>query len=148
MTGQGETETSFAVSSAELNGATVIRVVGEVDMETCDDVRTELIRCMIHRTGSGPLVLDLRGVTIFATIGLSLLIEARHRTERRGIGFAVAADRAPVLRPLAETGVGDLFVLRATVCEAVQAALVGAPARPPALADDDPAAGQTASEPA
>jgi anti-anti-sigma factor len=137
MTGQGETETSFAVSSAERDGATVIRVEGEVDMETCEDVRTELIKCMIHRTGSGPLVLDLTGVTIFATIGLSLLIEARHRTERRGIGFAVVADRAPVLRPLAETGVGDLLVLRATVGEAVEAAQVGPPDQAP-LGTDDP----------
>lgn len=143
MTGQGETETPFAVSSAEQDGATVIQVEGEVDMETCDDVRVELIRCMIHRTGSGPLVLDLRSVTIFATIGLSLLIEARHRTERRGIGFAVVADRAPVLRPLAETGVGDLLVLRTTVREAVAAAQLGAPVQAP-LAHDDPAAGPIA----
>jgi anti-anti-sigma factor len=139
MTGHGEERTSFAVSSTEQDGATVIRVEGEVDMETCDDMRTELIKCMIHRTGSGPLVLDLRDVTIFATIGLSLLIEARHRTERRGIGFAVAADRASVLRPLAETGVGDLFVLRTTVREAVEAAQVGAPVEA-TQANDDPAA--------
>jgi anti-sigma B factor antagonist len=139
MTGHGEDGTPFAVSSTEQDGATIIRVEGEVDMETCDDVRTELIRGMIHRTGSGPLVLDLRGVTVFATIGLSLLIEARHRTERRGISFAVAADRAPVLRPLAETGVGDLLVLRATVREAVEAAQVGVPVEPP-QATDGPAA--------
>lgn len=139
MTGHGELETSFAVSSAERDGATVIRVEGEVDMETCDDVRTELIRCMIHRTGTGPLVLDLTGVTIFATIGLSLLIEARHRTERRGIGFAVVADRASVLRPLAETGVGDLLVLRATVREAVAGAQVGTPVQV-RLASDEPTA--------
>lgn len=136
MTGHGETGTPFAVSSAERDGATVILVEGEVDMETCDDVRDELIKCMIHRTGSGPLVLDLRGVTIFATIGLSLLIEARHRTERRGIRFAVVADRASVLRPLAETGVGDLLVLRATVSEAVEAAQVGTPEQAPPTNDD------------
>jgi anti-sigma B factor antagonist len=139
MTGQGEIETSFAVSSAEQDGATVIRVEGEVDMETCDDVRTELIRCMIHRTGTGPLVLDLTGVTVFATIGLSLLIEARHRTERRGIGFAAAADRASVLRPLAETGVGDLLVLRATVREAMAGAQVGTPVQV-RLASEEPTA--------
>lgn len=136
MTGHGETGTPFAVSSAEQDGATVILVEGEVDMETCDDVRTELIRCMIHRTGSGPLVLDLRAVTIFATIGLSLLIEARHRTGRRGIEFAVAADRASVLRPLAETGVGDLLVVRATVSEAIEAAQVGTPDQTPPTNDD------------
>jgi anti-sigma B factor antagonist len=120
------------VRSEERHGVAVIRVDGEVDMDTCDEVRAELINCLDRRSGSGVLVLDLNGVTVFGSVGLSLLVEARHRAERRGVGFAVATDRRAVLRPLAETGVGDLVVLRATVREAAEAALVRPPATPPA----------------
>jgi anti-anti-sigma factor len=115
------------VRSGERHGVMVIRVDGEVDMDTCDEVRAELITCLEQRSGSGGLVLDLGGVTVFGSVGLSLLVEARHRAERRGVGFAVATDRRAVLRPLAETGVGDLVVLRATVREAAEAALVVPP---------------------
>jgi anti-anti-sigma factor len=118
------------VRSEERHGVAVIRVDGEVDMDTCDEVRAELISCLNRQSGSGGLVLDLNGVTVFGSVGLSLLVEARHRAERRGVGFAVATDRRAVLRPLAETGVGDLVVLRATVRDAAEAALAAGMVHP------------------
>jgi hypothetical protein len=50
---------------------------------------------------------------VSTSIGLSLLIEARHRAQARGIGFAVATDRRAVLRPPERDPVIDLIVLRA-----------------------------------
>ncbi|XVV00118.1 STAS domain-containing protein [Actinosynnema sp. CA-248983] len=105
-------------------GALVVHVAGEVDMETCDDLRAAIVEAL--DADPRALVLDLDGVTIFGSIGLSLLIEVRHRAEARKIGFAVATDRRAVLRPLTETGVIELLLLRADVAEAAEAAL-GAP---------------------
>ncbi|MFI9818441.1 STAS domain-containing protein [Saccharothrix variisporea] len=115
-------EVTTAVESR--GGALVVHVAGEVDMDTCDDVRATIVEALA--TDPAALVLDLDGVTVFGSIGLSLLIEVRHRAEARRIGFAVATDRRAVLRPLTETGVIDLLVLRADVDEAAAAALAAA----------------------
>ncbi|MEU4765030.1 STAS domain-containing protein [Actinosynnema sp. NPDC023794] len=117
---QVEVAPHVVVGTFRRDGATVSRVDGVVDMVTCDDVRTEIIACL--EEPSGVLVLDLAAVTFFGTIGLSMLIEARHRAERRGVRFAVAADQRAVLKPMTETGIADLVVLRAGVREAVAAA--------------------------
>jgi anti-sigma B factor antagonist len=108
------------IRTAERQGAVVIRVEGEVDMDTCDVVRAEVVDRL--RRGPDVVVLDLTAVTVFGSVGLSLLIEVRHRAERRGTRFAVATDRRAVLTPLAQTGVGDLLLLTGTVDEAVLAA--------------------------
>ncbi|WP_309110839.1 STAS domain-containing protein [Saccharothrix sp.] len=102
-------------------GALVVHVAGEVDMETSDDLRAAIVEALA--AGPKALVLDLDGVTVFGSIGLSLLIEVRHRAEARKIGFAVATDRRAVLRPLTETGVIELLLLRADVAKAAEAAL-------------------------
>jgi len=124
MNDPGRAASPVAVWSEERHGVTVILVEGEVDMDTCDEVRAELVERLDGRSRSAGLVLDLSGVTVFGSVGLSLLIEARHRAERRGVGFAVATDRRSVLQPLVETGVADLVVLCATVREAAEAVKV------------------------
>jgi anti-anti-sigma factor len=120
MSEQVEVAPHIVVETVRRNGVTVIRVDGVVDMLTCDDVRTEVI-ARLDETAE-VLVLDLTAVTFFGSIGLSMLIEARHRAERRGVRFAVAADQRAVLKPLTETGIADLVVLRTDVREAAEAA--------------------------
>lgn len=121
MSGRGEADGPVAVRSVRRGDALVVQVEGEVDMDTCDDVRTEVVRALGERPAA--VVLDLNGVVVFGSIGLSLLIEVRHRAEVLGIGFAVAVDRRTVLRPLAETGVADLVLVFPEADEAVEAAL-------------------------
>ena len=98
----------------------VVAVHGEVDMNTCDELRSWVVDALAGRPEA--LVLDLGGVVVFGSIGLSLLVEARHRAQRCGAGFAVATDQRAVLAPLAETGVLDLLEVRPTVPEAASAA--------------------------
>ncbi|MFD7659760.1 STAS domain-containing protein [Actinosynnema sp. NPDC059797] len=120
MSDQVEFDGPIAVRTVRHDDALVVQVEGEVDMDTCDQVRAEVVERLGERPGA--LVLDLNGVVVFGSIGLSLLIEVRHRAEARGVPFAVAADRRVVLRPLVETGVADLLVLRPEAPEAVVAA--------------------------
>ncbi|MEU7528233.1 STAS domain-containing protein [Saccharothrix sp. NPDC042600] len=121
MSDQVETAAEVGTTTEWRRGALVVHVTGEVDMETCDDLRAAIVEALAADPRA--LVLDLDGVTVFGSIGLSLLIEVRHRAEARRIGFAVATERRAVLRPLTETGVIDLLVLRADVEEAAEAAL-------------------------
>jgi len=120
MTDQLEWDAPIAVRTVRHPGALVVQVEGEIDLDTCDRVRAEVVDRLAERPGA--LVLDLNGVVVFGSIGLSLLIEVRHRAEARGVPFAVAADRRVVLRPLVETGVFDLLVVRPEASEAVSAA--------------------------
>ncbi|MEJ2856363.1 MULTISPECIES: STAS domain-containing protein [unclassified Saccharothrix] len=121
MSDQIEAVAEVTTTTESRGGALVVRVSGEVDMDTCDELRAAIVEAL--HSDPAALVLDLDGVTVFSSIGLSLLIEVRHRAEARKIGFAVATDRRAVLRPLTETGVIELLVLRADVEEAARAAL-------------------------
>ncbi|WP_447001957.1 STAS domain-containing protein [Saccharothrix isguenensis] len=109
------------VETTSRHGVVVVTVHGDVDMDTCDELRRWVVDGLDRRPGA--LVLDLSGVVVFGSIGLSLLIEARHRAQRCGAGFAVVTDQRVVLAPLTETGVIDLLEVRATVPEAAQIAL-------------------------
>ncbi|MFD1147001.1 STAS domain-containing protein [Saccharothrix hoggarensis] len=120
MSEQVEVAAHIQVETVRRHGVTVIRVEGEIDMLTCDEVRGEVIEGLTEPTEV--LVLDLTGVTFFGSVGLSMLIEARHRAELRDIRFAVAADQRAVLGPMTETGIDGLVVLRADVTEAAAAA--------------------------
>ncbi|GAA1311934.1 STAS domain-containing protein [Saccharothrix xinjiangensis] len=120
MVDQVEFDEPIAVRTVRHGDALVIQVEGEVGMDTCDQVRAEVVERLEERPGT--LVLDLNGVEVFGSIGLSLLVEVRHRAEARGVPFAVAAGRRVVLRPLTDTGVADLLVLRPEAAEAVVAA--------------------------
>ncbi|MFJ6671195.1 STAS domain-containing protein [Actinosynnema sp. NPDC091369] len=99
----------------------VVAVHGEVDMDTCDELRSWVVEALDARPEA--LVLDLGGVVVFGSIGLSLLMEARHRAQRCAAGFAVATDQRAVLAPLTETGVLDLLDVHPTVPEAAETAL-------------------------
>ncbi|WP_158850138.1 STAS domain-containing protein [Saccharothrix deserti] len=121
MSGQAETGGPVTVRTQRRHGALVIQVEGEIDNDTCDEVRAEVVQRLRERPKA--LVLDLNDVVVFGSIGLSLLIEARHRAEALGVGFAVAVDRRAALRPLTETGVADLLVLRPDAGQAAEAAL-------------------------
>jgi anti-sigma B factor antagonist len=112
----------ISVAADRRREVTVVRVRGEVDMRTCDEVRGAVATCLAEPIEV--LVLDLTGVTFFGSVGLAVLIDARQRAEQRGIRFAVAADRRAVLRPLTETGVAGLIALRANVPDATEAARV------------------------
>jgi anti-anti-sigma factor len=121
MDGRADAGAPIRVETTWSHRVVVVAVHGEVDMDTCDELRSWVVDGLDGRPEA--LVLDLNGVEVFGSIGLSLLVEARHRAQRRGTGFAVATDRRAVLAPLTETGVVDLLDVRATASEAAEIAL-------------------------
>ncbi|MCE6996367.1 STAS domain-containing protein [Saccharothrix sp. S26] len=121
MDGRTDPGAPISVDTTWHDRVVVVAVHGEVDMDTCDELRSWVVEALDGRPGA--LVLDLTGVVVFGSIGLSLLIEARHRAQRCAAGFAVATDQRAVLSPLAETGVLDLLDVRPTVPEAAEVAM-------------------------
>ena len=79
----------------------VVCVAGEVDMTTCVSIRETLRTLLEHRPSA--LVLDLTEIYFFGSSGIAILVDTVERTARTGVGFAVAADRSCVLRPLQVT---------------------------------------------
>jgi anti-anti-sigma factor len=85
----------------------VVCVAGEVDLTTCESISETLRTLLDHRPPA--LVLDLTAIDFFGSSGIAVVVETIERTAREGVAFAVAADRACVLRPLRVTTV-DSFV--------------------------------------
>ncbi|QFZ22250.1 STAS domain-containing protein [Saccharothrix syringae] len=97
-------------------GVTVVAASGEIDMLTAPQLRAEVLR---HLDGGDTLVLDLSGVSFLGSAGLAVLVEASQHGKRRGTAFRVVAVERAVTRPLAATGLGEVF----SVFESVDLAL-------------------------
>jgi anti-sigma B factor antagonist len=99
-------------------GVTVLSVSGEVDMLTAPQLRADVLR---HLDAGDTLVLDLSGVSFLGSAGLAVLVEASQQGKRRGTAFRVVAVERAVTRPLAATGLGDVFGVFESVDQAVRA---------------------------
>ncbi|MFE9751376.1 STAS domain-containing protein [Saccharothrix saharensis] len=97
-------------------GVTVVSVSGEVDMLTAPQLRASALQ---HLDAGSTLVLDLSGVSFLGSAGLAVLVEASQQAKRHDAGFRVVAVERAVTRPLAATGLGEVF----SVFESVQQAL-------------------------
>ncbi|PRY33778.1 anti-sigma factor antagonist [Umezawaea tangerina] len=95
---------------------TVVSVSGEVDMVSAPALRAGVTANLVD---GGKLVLDLTGVSFLGSAGLAVLVEAAQQSRSRAIAFSVvAADRA-VTRPIAATGLGEVFDVHPTLDEAI-----------------------------
>jgi len=76
---QSATERDFSVRVGQVAGATVVTVVGEVDLDTAPELDFRIARAA-DRADS--LVIDLSGVTFFASAGLACLLTAQGQGHR------------------------------------------------------------------
>lgn len=95
---------------------TVVSVSGEIDMQSAPALRTYVTT---NLAGDGKFVLDLSGVSFLGSAGLAVLVEAAQESRTRAVAFSVvAADRA-VSRPIAATGLGEVFDVHKSLDEAL-----------------------------
>ncbi|MEU4769454.1 STAS domain-containing protein [Actinosynnema sp. NPDC023794] len=97
--------------------AMIVRVVGDIDMANSDDLRD---RCLeLLDSGAGALVIDLSGVTFFASSGIAALGHIRaHNTSLQRGPVHVVASRA-VRRSLTATAMDKLLPLHETLEQAL-----------------------------
>ncbi|MCE6994659.1 STAS domain-containing protein [Saccharothrix sp. S26] len=99
-------------------GVTVVSVSGEVDMLTAPQLRAGALP---HLDAGSTLVLDLSGVSFLGSAGLAVLVEASQHAKRRDAQFRVVAVERAVTRPLAATGLGEVFSVFGSVEQALEA---------------------------
>ncbi|MCE6998337.1 STAS domain-containing protein [Saccharothrix sp. S26] len=114
---------TFGLTSNSYGDATVVSVTGDIDMSNSDALSE---RCLeLIDAGVGALVLDLSGVTFFASSGIAALGRIRvHNAANRGRPVHVVASRS-VRRSLEVTAMDRLLPLHQTLDDALKAAADG-----------------------
>jgi len=96
--------------------AVVLAVCGEVDSCTSQLLRDRLLEHL--RPTCRQLVVDLTEVSFFGAAGLTVLLAVREAAETAGIRMCLVARTHVVLRPLAITGLDDVFDVCADIAHA------------------------------
>jgi anti-anti-sigma factor len=107
----------MSISLEHIGSVAVVHVTGEVDMATETHLRATITTAL--ETTPAALVLDLTGVTFFASAGLHVLVDVQHDATAQNLDLLVAADNRSVLRPLQITGVDQLVTVVASVDQAL-----------------------------
>ena len=108
----------MTVEQFRLEGAVVVVATGEVDEMTVDRLAAALDAAF--DADAGPVIVDLRQVTLLAATGLDVLVQAQRRAarEREPLRLVVDSQR-PVVRPLEVTGLDDVLSLYYDIEEAL-----------------------------
>lgn len=102
------------------DGATVVRLVGELDLYNAHAVREALIACC--EESPARLVVDLSGVKFIDSTALGVLIEARTRMANKK-GFLLAAPGMETRRALDISGLDKHFAVHDSLDDALSASL-------------------------
>lgn len=98
---------------------TVVRVVGEVDLDTAQRLRERLIGLVTD--GQYRLVVDLEGVEFLDSFGLGVLVGGRKRVLSHAGSFTLVCTQESLLKVFHITGLSSVFPIHASVEEAVAA---------------------------
>lgn len=99
--------TQFAIRTKATAAGPVVELTGELDHESCHRLR-EVLPGLPLRPGQ-QLVVDLTGVTLCDSSGISALIAARNHALAARAAIALAAVPGRVSRVLALVGLGPVF---------------------------------------
>jgi len=101
----------------EIEGAAVVRPVGEVDVFTAPLLRELLVELV--ESGTRKVIVDLSEVTFLDSTGLAVLVGVWQRLRNHEGFFAVAAANERIERVLRTTRLDQSLRLHTTVAEAV-----------------------------
>jgi anti-sigma B factor antagonist len=104
----------------DLNGAVVVRLVGELDLYNAHLVRDELFAVAMRKPQR--LIVELSGVTFIDSTGLGVLIESRARLANKQ-GFLLVAPGLETRRALEISGLDRHFAVHDSLDEALSASL-------------------------
>lgn len=96
----------------------VVKVMGEIDLRTADQLKTGLLR--VVESGYGRVVVDFEGVRFCDATGLGALVAAHNRLVAAGGGLRLARVRPAQRRIFHITGLDRLFALHESIEEAVR----------------------------
>ncbi|MBA2473796.1 MAG: anti-sigma factor antagonist [Pseudonocardiales bacterium] len=113
-------EQILLISHRQAGEATVVTVVGEVDLLTAPRLLAA-VSDALERAGSHPVVVDLSEVSFLGSAGLAALVDAAVADEGRREPLRVVVDHTrPVIRPLEATGLDQVLQLYRSVEDALE----------------------------
>lgn len=98
------------------DGVVVAAIEGDLDLHVSANLRERLLRLI---NDNSAMVVDLARVTGIDSSGVASLLEVFQRANKRQRKFALASASEPVLRVLRMARLDNIFVLAATVDEAL-----------------------------
>lgn len=109
----------LSVDTREVDGAVVVEVTGEVDLDTAPRLR-EAIAVALAETAGGRCVLDLTTVGHLDSAGLTALVDATREAAAQQARLRIVVDaNRPVIRPIEITGLNQVLHLYESVDEAL-----------------------------
>ncbi|MEV0523466.1 STAS domain-containing protein [Streptomyces sp. NPDC050439] len=99
--------TQLAVRTRTTAAGPVVELTGELDHESCSQLRGVLPGLALRR--GQQLVIDLTGITLCDSSGISALIAARNHALAAGAAIALAAVPGRISRVLALVGLSQVF---------------------------------------
>ncbi|MEV0675086.1 STAS domain-containing protein [Actinosynnema sp. NPDC050436] len=106
----------LTVDSETRAAGVVLRVQGDVDMRTAEELESRARDVAAHAT---PVVLDLTRVGFLGSHGVALLVRLNRLCAENGGRLRVVADHRAVLRPLELTQVLSVLTVVPTLEEAL-----------------------------
>jgi anti-anti-sigma factor len=92
------------------HGRTVVRVTGDLDLETAPQMLAAIEPTL--DTGTGALVVDLSRLTFIDSSGLSALIRINQRMSAAGRELSIIAPGPPAAKTFEITGLDQVLPLR------------------------------------
>lgn len=111
---------TLTVSSEKLDNALVVRMTGEVDLNTVDLMDAALAEAAATVTAPEIVVADLTDVTFFDSMGVSSLLTARQRCQEHRVALVVVASDRRVLMPIQRTDLDRVVTVVGAVEDAVR----------------------------
>ncbi|WP_199440164.1 STAS domain-containing protein [Umezawaea beigongshangensis] len=107
------------MTSRPVDGAVVVAVVGEIDLDNVAEIEQHLDAALAAGTTPRAVVLDLTDVSYVDSCGLNLMVRAHQHCGAAGTSLRVVASARAVLMPLQVTELDRVL----TVCTALADAL-------------------------
>lgn len=105
------------IATSVVGGRTVVQVVGEIDVYTAPQLRTQLDQEI--DSGRHHLVVDLSGVTFMDSTGLGVLVGRLKQIRLNDGSMRLVCAHDRVLKVFVITGLDKVFEIYPTVAEAL-----------------------------
>ncbi|NDJ88728.1 STAS domain-containing protein [Mycolicibacter kumamotonensis] len=111
----------LVVSRESVEGAVMLRIVGEIDSSNVGEFAEQLAAVMSQNgdRGSGPFVIDLQGVTFFGSAGLNAVLACHEKGTANGASVRLVATQPEVLNPIQVTKLDSVLEIYPSVSEAI-----------------------------
>jgi anti-sigma B factor antagonist len=108
----------MALEITEKDGATIVALTGDVDLQTSPGVRQGLLECL---DSHNRVIVDMSQVNYIDSSGVASLVEAFQVSRTKGSFFALAHVSAAAMRVLSLARLDKVFSIHESIEDAIAA---------------------------